>query len=564
MKFKDISSGRDLANFLKIPYSKLTYILYVKKTDSYYTPFEIPKKTGGMRSINASSGDLKTLQRHLAAELYQHNNDVLENLNSKKNISHGFEKGRSILTNANIHKNKKIVINIDLKDFFDSFHFGRVAGYFEKNSHFNLPKDVAIMLAQLTCYKGSLPQGAPTSPIITNLICRILDNRILKIARKYRLDYSRYADDLTFSTNNSAFFESYIEFEKELNEEIEKSGFKINNSKTRFQKNNERQTVTGLTVNKKVNVDHRYYRRVRAYADSLYKTGSFMIDDKPGTINQLDGMFSFINEIEKHNQPDSNNITFDSLSGKGREYQKFCFYNLFWNPDKPVIVTEGKTDILYIKAALKNLYLEYPLLIEKTSKGDFLFKVKFIRRTKKTKYFLGLSEGADAAKSFYSLFSDINNSKVKNYNKTFEKISPITPKYPTIMIFDNELSNSKKPLRKFVNDINLKEEYRNNLKDNLYTKTNQNNQIYIVTNPLVNGMSECEIEDLFDEKTLSHIIDGKRFSRDSKADNKLFYSKEIFSKYIASNYNNIGFDNFKPMLNAICKIISTFEYPKSL
>ncbi len=565
MKIKDINNGRDLADFFKMPYSKLTYILYAKKPSSYYISFEIPKKSGGVRSINAPVGDLKSLQRQFAAELYQCHKDILEDNKSNQKVSHGFEKGKSIITNAKIHKNKNVLINIDLKDFFESFHFGRVAGYFEKNNYFKLPHDVAIMMAQLTCYKGALPQGAPTSPIITNLICQILDYRILAIAQKYRLDYTRYADDMTFSTNNIKILEEYEEFMEELRKEIEKAGFKINEDKTRIQKNNNRQTVTGLTINKKINVDYRYYKHVRACADSLYRKGETIINGKKGTLNQLEGMFSFINEIDKYNNINSQGTTrtYENLNGREEQYRKFLFYKLFWNPNKPTIITEGKTDILYIKAALKNLYLEYPVLIEKTSKGNFLFNVNFIRRSKKTKYFLGLSEGADSAKNFYMMFSDDNNKNIKNYNKIFEKIAHTVPKYPTIMIFDNELSNPNKPLKKFITAIRLKETHKTDLENKLFCKTNQNNQIYIVTNPLVDNKTECEIEDLFDHNTLSHTINGKHFSKDSNADNQKYYSKEIFSKYVASHYNAINFEKFKPMLNVINDIVSTFEYPNS-
>lgn len=80
---------------------------------------------------------------------------------------------------------------MDLENFFDSFHFGRVRGYFQKNNYYKLPFEVATIIAQLTCFHGKLPQGAPTSPIITNLICNIFDLRIIKLAKKYKLDYTR-------------------------------------------------------------------------------------------------------------------------------------------------------------------------------------------------------------------------------------------------------------------------------------------------------------------------------------------------------------------------------------
>ena len=170
---------------------------------------------------------------------------------------------------------KRFVLNLDLENFFDSFHFGRVKGFFEKNNDFKMAPEVAIVVAQLTCYKGVLPQGAPTSPIITNLICNILDMRILKIAKKYRLDYTRYADDLSFSTNDKKFLTVYTMFYKEINKEINNVGLHINEKKTRLQFKDSRQTVTGLIVNKKVNINHNFYKTTRAMAHELYSKGEF-------------------------------------------------------------------------------------------------------------------------------------------------------------------------------------------------------------------------------------------------------------------------------------------------
>ena len=111
------------------------------------------------------------------------------------NISHGFERGKSIISNARVHKNKKYVVNMDIKDFFPSIHFGRIVGFFQNNRYFKLPYEVAVIIAQIACYKGHLPQGSPCSPVIANLICNVMDIRILKLAKKYKLDYTRYADD---------------------------------------------------------------------------------------------------------------------------------------------------------------------------------------------------------------------------------------------------------------------------------------------------------------------------------------------------------------------------------
>ena len=294
----EVTTRNELADFLGIPRKKLTHILYVKKPDSYYTQFEIPKKSGDSRTINAPTGALKSVQKRILFALEKIIND--ESV-YHTNISHAFHKKRSIITNAKIHRNKKIVINFDLNDFFGSFHFGRVCGFFQKNKHFKLPYEVAVALTQLVCFNGVLPQGAPTSPIITNLISQIMDVKLLKLAKKFKLDFTRYADDLTFSTNDKNFLEKYDDFHDQLKRTISFLGFEINESKTRLQFSDSQQTVTGLTVNKKIQVPRNYYKKTRAMAYSLYKSGSYTIDGETGTISQLEGRFSFIDQLTKFN-----------------------------------------------------------------------------------------------------------------------------------------------------------------------------------------------------------------------------------------------------------------------
>ena len=399
-KFCDIQSRNELADYLGIPRSKLTHILYVKKPDSYYTTFEIPKRNGDTRAICAPSGDLKVLQKKLSNILCLFQRNIWDENGIKPNISHGFEKEKSIITNAKIHRNKRYVLNLDLASFFDSFHFGRIQGYFEKNNHFKLPHDVAVVLAQLTCYQGRLPQGAPSSPIITNLICQSLDAHLLKAAKKYKLDYTRYADDLTFSTNDRHFVENQKKFLAEAIVAIKKAGFSINEKKTRLQFRDSRQEVTGLIVNKKLNVNHFYVRKTRAMAHQLYSTGEHLIDGVPGSIKQLEGRFSFIDQLDHYNNIlDPQEIKHDAfnLNGREKQYQAFIFYKYLFANDTPVIVTEGKTDIRYIKAALKSLYNKYPRLIQKDAEGTFVYKFSFFKRTKRWKYFFGISlDGADA------------------------------------------------------------------------------------------------------------------------------------------------------------------------
>lgn len=173
LRFNDISTRGELADFLEIPRRKLTHVLYVERADSYYKSFEIPKKNGGTRHINAPTGTLKDIQKRLVVALWEHQESIrygeVLSVRGEKgkgtNLSHAFEKKKSIITNAAIHRNKRFVYNVDLEDFFDSFHFGRVRGYFVKNRYFQLPNEVATVIAQLVCYNGCLPQGAPSSPL---------------------------------------------------------------------------------------------------------------------------------------------------------------------------------------------------------------------------------------------------------------------------------------------------------------------------------------------------------------------------------------------------------------
>lgn len=257
-RFCEIQTRNELADYLGVPRSKLTYMLYVVGTKNCYRTFQIPKKYGGEREICAPNSDLKDIQRRLAGALCEFQRIYRSEKGIHSNISHAFEAGKGIITNAAIHRNKRFVLNLDLKDFFPSFHFGRVKGYFEKNRDFHLPSEVALTIAQIACYKGHLPQGAPSSPVISNLICQIFDMRLLKIARQNRLNYTRYADDLTFSTNDRSFLERYDVFLKDVASEIEKAGFSINEKKTRLQYQDSRQEVTGLVVNKKIHVPREF------------------------------------------------------------------------------------------------------------------------------------------------------------------------------------------------------------------------------------------------------------------------------------------------------------------
>lgn len=565
MKYiNEVKSRNELADFLGIPRKSLTYILYVKKIENLYTTFEIPKKNGDMRIIHAPIEPLKLYQKVLAQKLYEYQL-YLENKEGKHpNISHGFIPGKGIITNAQVHRNKRYVINLDLENFFDAIHFGRVKGYFEKNRDYNLPNEVALVIAQISCFNGSLPQGAPSSPIIVNLMCQILDMHILKIAKHFKLDYTRYADDLTFSTNNKDFILKYEEFLKKIRDEIQKSGFKINDSKTRIQFKDSRQEVTGIIVNKKLSVNRNYCRATKAMANHLYHYGKFEIDGQEGTLSQLEGRFSFIDCLDHYNNKlDNEKHTFWTLSGREREFQRFLFYKHFFANVSPLIVTEGKTDIRYIKAALKKMYSRYPELIEKKLNGEYRFKVSFLRRSKRLDYFLNITaDGADMMKNIYRYYDNVDHQKAfYPYYDYLTKLSGSIPNNPVILLYDNE-TESKRPLKGFLSfsKLDRDKELIQRLKDKLYVRLHNTN-LFLMTNPLVDGKKECEIEDLFSQKTLEHKINGKSFAREN-TDSKKYYGKEDFSQYVISNYSTIDFSNFERMLDALNELIKQYRDEK--
>lgn len=227
--------------------------------------------------------------------------------------------------------------------------------------------------------------------------------------------------------------------------------------------------------------------------------------------------------------------------------------------DKPLIITEGKTDIKYIKAALKSLHRYYPELIENKGKEKFEYKVSFLRRKKFfADYLLFTQDGADTMCNIASYFDDKNKSgNVPKYYNYFSRFG-FRPNYPVIMIFDHEISENKKhskPLKKFIDKNGLKDR-KAELENNLYLRIYKDRSLYIATNQLIDPKEECEIEDLFDDQTLNTVINGKTFSRKESGDQ--YYGKEIFSEYILNNYKKIDFSNFRNLLDVITDIIREY------
>lgn len=232
-----------------------------------YRLFKIKKKSGGYRQITAPRK--QTFMMMLSAV-----NEILKSKYIPSKYAMGFMEGRSVVTNASIHKGQNYVFNIDLKDFFPSIHQARVWKRLQVKP-FSFKQPIANLIAGLCAMKEVredeegkaytvyvLPQGAPTSPIITNMICDRLDILLGAVAKRFGLNYSRYADDITFSSMHNVYQED-SEFRKELARIIKNQGFTINEAKTRLQKKGARQEVTGIIVSDKLNVTQKYVRDIR-------------------------------------------------------------------------------------------------------------------------------------------------------------------------------------------------------------------------------------------------------------------------------------------------------------
>ena len=363
-KLKAAQDRKELAEALGYKPSALTAIVYMTPAAVKYTTFDIPKKSGGVRTIKAPEPKLKKLQTHLAHALYGCLAEI-EAGRDAKSVSFGFRKEGRITDNAKNHKRRRYVLNLDLADFFPTFNFGRVRGFFLKDQNFQLATEVATTIAQIACDGAALPQGSPCSPVISELIGQVLDLRLLRLAKKYGVRYSRYADDLTFSTNNKQFpaalavqdpaDPSIWVLGDELVNKITGSGFNINPTKTRVHCRGSRQTVTGLVVNEKVNIKSEYYRNARAMCDSLFQTGKYFkeylppanIGDlpKPGyisSLNTLEGILSHIYNVtqteERRDVPDQRK----EPRAIRELYRRFLFYKHCIALEMPLVITEEK------------------------------------------------------------------------------------------------------------------------------------------------------------------------------------------------------------------------------
>ena len=220
----------------------------INGTKCHYRQFVIPKRRGGARTISAPYPALLECQQWI-------NREILEHIDVHS-AAHGFRRKRSIATNASQHLNKACLLKMDIKDFFPSIKLRRVIAVFRDLGY---PKNISVYLGRLCSLDGQLPQGAATSPAMSNIIAKQLDCRLLGVAKKWRLRYTRYADDLCFSGPHIS-----IQFPKLVSRICEEEGLQINASKTQLCRSKGRRIVTGLSVSgERLRVPRAFKREVR-------------------------------------------------------------------------------------------------------------------------------------------------------------------------------------------------------------------------------------------------------------------------------------------------------------
>jgi RNA-directed DNA polymerase len=274
----------DLDHFSKlVGYDSKFIIAAAYSTDSFYRQYSVPKIAGGARLISEPLPSLKEIQRW-----------ILDNLLHKirpSRFAKGFVLGRSIKDNARFHRGQAKVLSLDIKDFFPNVRPGRVFNLFRSLGY---QRRLAFYLTRICTLDGSLPQGAPTSPALSNLVSIRIDRRLGGFALKQGIRYTRYADDLSFSGDFDVG--GVITFAKKV---VSEEGFRLNESKIRLMERHQRQEVTGVVVNTRLQAPASLRKKFRT---EMYFIRRFGIEshmkyariEKANYLKHLMGIANFI------------------------------------------------------------------------------------------------------------------------------------------------------------------------------------------------------------------------------------------------------------------------------
>ena len=477
-----------------------------------------------------------------------------------------------LLPNARRHRSRRYVFNVDIQDFFGSINFGRVRGYFIADKNFQLRSEVATVLAKIACFENALPQGSPSSPIISNLIGHIVDIHVAKLCERVGCTYTRYADDLTFSTNKPMFPKQIATQSagnehswlpgRELSRIIAKCGFALNPQKTRMQYRDSRQEVTGLVVNSKINGRREYRHLVRAMVHRLFTTGDFYfehgtvgqggaatIQKTPGRPNQLHGMLGFIDGIDLHNRKIT--PTDKTLSTKELMYRRFLMFKELYTAPAPVVICEGKTDNVYITHAIRGLAAQYPKLADINSSTGKI-SIKF-RRFKYTGNSTGRILGIGGGTGHFGRF-------IVSYKAEISRFKAPGMKWPLMLLIDND--SGREPIFNTIKSITGRKPDRSDPYVHIF------GNLYLITTPLHGGTQQSKIEDCFDDATKNTVLDGKTFNPENGYNTRMHYGKVDFAyKVVKPNADSIDFTEFKPIFDRFVSVLdehaNRFGRPRS-
>jgi len=364
VSFPAVRTRAELAAWLGLSDKRLRFLLYGRTEDVNYTVFSISKRSGGTRQIAAPTPILAAIQRKIAAQLSL--------LAPVRHIAKGYVRGASIADHAALHANRRWVVCADIEGFFPSINFGRVLGMF-RSAPFVFPEEVAVPLAQLCCFKGVLPQGAPTSPVISNVICRSLDRKLLELAKPLRCVVSRYADDICFSTNLKEIPSAIATRDGEgfspgagLVDALVSSGFDLNPKKFSVKRGSSHPMITGLIVTDVPRMPRRWRRELRMTLHVLRKYGEeeaakAIADNRKkrldvGEVNALSvirGRSAFASYLDRR----FGTGYVESLIRGYPQQSELLGSRSF---AKINVITEGKTDRFYLESAYRELADKLP------------------------------------------------------------------------------------------------------------------------------------------------------------------------------------------------------------
>lgn len=598
-KISDFNGINDIIKYListRVISSPKMFYSILNDTSAHYTDIFLKKKySNNVRHITAPDSQLKSIH-------YKIKFLIESQLSYKKykfkNTSQAYQKDKSIFTNAQIHRNKKYVLHLDISNFFDEITFKRINGLLQHNSNFMLNYNVSTIITKLCCYNGHLTQGSPVSPIISNLLGERIDALLIKVAKKYHFTYTRYADDLVFSTNDTYIINERLKlFVDSVVQVINNQGFSINWNKLSLAGPDVRHTVTGLTNNKKVSTPLEFYKQTRAMANHFYVYDEFYINQQnyneyseinlnKAPMRVIEGRLAHIYNIENQNRklysnhlsgfeyraitpidykrhvlpPIINKETHEVInyfSGKELEYSKFIFYKFFIYGDFITVFTEGKTDPLYIKKAKSLLQInDFDLKIY-DAQSEIDKKSMFSR-------LFNLQTGGKNLKKIFEIYIGCSDEQnFINYSKYFERKTLAIK--PTILLYDFELDTKNRPLKNFIKILCEKKykQYGFNREDIIHQlKTNGFYRIYenlyiavTIDFNMIDLYTQEEdihrsIEDYFTDQLLSNTngLNTEHFegvstpNQNSVAINKDQFSKKIQTytdKQIFTKFNNL-------------------------